>query len=148
VPAQFPLGGRRLLAMVEEAVDGRPGAAYVRTEGALRAQLVRERRGREVVGWERNEVSRAADLPERFQQRSAPLRKALLAAALVEGRVDGGRRILSRAPRQEQDDPVVLGERELRQLGTGSFGELRSGAQEEGDVRTKAGRDLAQLCGR
>ena len=49
--------GLRLLPPGEEPVDGRAGARDVRAEGAELLELVRERRGGEVVGRQRGEVA-------------------------------------------------------------------------------------------
>src|SRR5438309_3740227 len=62
--------------VVEQPVHRRTGAADVGAEGTQRAQLFGERRGREVVGGERCEIARTAELRERVVHGGAPLVEA------------------------------------------------------------------------
>src|SRR6266576_4552772 len=62
--AQSALRGGGGPAVLEEAVDGRPGAAHIRAEGAERAELLCKRRRREVVRRQGGEVARAPDRRE------------------------------------------------------------------------------------
>src|SRR5947208_4380833 len=80
---ECPLGRRGGFPVLEEAVDGRAGPAYVCAERAELAQLVREGGRRQVVRREAREVARAADRRERLVEPRTALGVALLAAALV-----------------------------------------------------------------
>src|SRR5690349_19308974 len=116
---------------MKEAVDDGPGAADVGPEGALRGELLSVRRRGEIVRREGGQVARSADLREGVLEGGAALRVAVVASARVESRVDRGGRFLSGPFREHEDDPVVLRQVELLQLGACSSGELRARGQEE-----------------
>src|SRR6266545_3418981 len=122
-----PAAGRdRRRPVVEEPVDGRAGAADIRPEGAQLAQLVRQRRAREVVRRERGEVARAADASERLEQRRPPVLEPLGAVAPVELLVDRGGGWLLRAVRQDEEDEEVLRQVERSQHAALARAELRA----------------------
>src|SRR5213078_3571138 len=105
-----PAGGSlRVALVVKEPVDRRPGAAYVRPEGAVLEQLAgdgRPARGQsEVVCGEGGEVARASDGGERLVERGAALLVPLGTAGLVKASVDVSGRVLPRAARECHDDP-------------------------------------------
>ena len=83
---QLRARGLGVRAVLEEPVDGRPGAADVGAEGAERAQLVGERRRREVVRRQRGEVART---------RPARARRAVVRGARRSRRLRCARRTSS-----------------------------------------------------
>src|SRR5439155_18119435 len=108
----------------------------------------RQRRRCEVVRRERCEVARTLDAFQRSEERCA----ALLVAALTSARVECGVYLLGRAldhfARQDEHDPVVLGELESFEFATVARAELRSVLQEVRNVRAQRTRKRAQLrCG-
>src|SRR5205085_8865949 len=107
-----------------------------------------ERRGREIVGRQRGEVTRAADSGEPVEQRTAALVVAGSALAIVEARVDGGRRRLLVPVRQAENDPVVLWQLERRQTSAVALAELRPVGEEERHVGAELGREPEQPLAR
>src|SRR5690606_34034091 len=99
--------GRALGArtVVEETVEGRPGAAHVGAEGARREQLARERRRGEVVQGQGGEVARRARPDERAMQRPAAVVEPGGSAVAA---VDGGGGLLPRTVREQEQHGVVL----------------------------------------
>src|SRR4051794_8669755 len=100
--------GRRVSPVMEEAVDGRTGAADVCAEGTECPELVDDRRPREVVLRERREVTRPPHPVDDTEELRAPLVEPCRAVARVEGAVDVRRRLLRRPVREYEKDPEIL----------------------------------------
>ena len=127
----------------EEPVDGRAGAADVGAEGAELAQLVGERRRREVVRRQRGEIARrasAASSGRAGAPRSRPRRPARRTPRRRR------RSTPSRAPSgRTQEHGVVLRQVERRQSRAVALAELRALGEEERDVGAERGGELVQL---
>ena len=144
-PAQRALRGLRLSRR-----DGRgrrpPDRRRSRRRGTHRARAARPRaattRGRSA---ERGEVARALDAVERVEERVAAVVPAVGAVALVECRVDGRGRRLSRAVREDEHDPEVLRQVDRREHRAVAGAEPRPVDEEERDVGADLGRDVVQL---
>src|SRR5579872_6211555 len=131
--------------VVEQSVERRAGAAHVGAEGAVRAELLRERRRHEVVRGQRGEVARAAKAPERRVHGGAALVEAGGAAALVEGGIDRGGGRLLRVVREDEEDPEVLRHVERRELRAVAGPELRAVGEEEGHVGAEPCGEVVQV---
>src|SRR6266540_480264 len=146
-----PAGSERLarglgpFAAGEEPIHRRSGAADVGTEGAELAQLLGERRRREVVRRQGGEVGGSPCLRQRLTERVATLLESWSA---VEGLVDSCGRFLLRAAREHEQDPVVLRQGERRELAAVAETELRARREEERDVGAEAGGERVQPLGR
>src|SRR5919204_6167001 len=134
----------RVRAVQEEPVYRRARPGHVRAERSKLAQLVGERRRREVVRREVCKVPRTPDALERVEQHGRARLKIRLAAARIETRVHLGRRRLALLVRNDDQDPVILRQIELTQLRAVAGAELRARAQEERDIRTELARDRVE----
>src|SRR5947207_4029063 len=140
--------GLRLFAPTEEAVDGRTGAADVGPERSATPQLVNERRRRKVVGRKSREVGRAPDGGKRAAELGTAGPVAASAVPCVEGLVHALGRLLPRAVREHDGDPVVLREIELLEASPVARPELRAGGQEERNVGAELGCNVAKTLPR
>ena len=99
--------GFGLLAVVEQAVHARAGAAHVGAERARIAQSLGQRRRREIVRRQPGEIVGVRNGAERRQQGIATLCEAVGAVPVVEGAVDVACRGLDRLRRNDEQHPVV-----------------------------------------
>src|SRR5207237_3622491 len=113
------------------AVRRRARAGDVGAEGAERAELVRERRGGEIVRRQGGEVARAADGFERVDKRRAATLEVVRRPSLVELRVDVRRRALHHVARKDEQDPVVLRQVERLELAAVPGAEVGTVAEQE-----------------
>src|SRR4051812_33305955 len=134
----------RVSPVMEEAVDGRTGAADVCAEGTERPELVDDRRAREVVLRERREVTRPPHPVDDIEELRAPLVEPSGAVTRVEGAVDRRRRLLRRAVREHEKDPEILRHVDGYERRAVAGAELDALVQEERHVGAESGTDVME----